>query len=94
MLAHTEIVDPAVESTCAEPGLTKGSHCSVCGEIIVAQKPVAKIAHTYVNDPAVAATCEQNGWTAGFHCGACGEVFIERTMIPALGHEWDEPAYT
>ena len=35
---HTIVVDPAVEPTATSPGLTEGSHCSVCGTIIVPQK--------------------------------------------------------
>ena len=39
---HTVVTDPAVEPTAATDGLTEGSHCSVCGEIIVAQETVLK----------------------------------------------------
>ena len=46
-LAHTPEIDKAVEATCTATGLTEGSHCSVCNEVIVAQNIVAKEAHTY-----------------------------------------------
>ena len=36
-LGHTEVVDNAVNATFSSPGLTAGSHCSVCNEVIVAQ---------------------------------------------------------
>ncbi|MBR2334419.1 MAG: hypothetical protein IKA59_03660, partial [Clostridia bacterium] len=33
---HTEVVDEAT-ATCTGPGLTEGSHCSACGEVIIEQ---------------------------------------------------------
>lgn len=35
---HTVVVDPAVEPSGTTPGLTEGSHCSICGTVIVAQE--------------------------------------------------------
>ena len=37
---HTPVVDPAVAPTATQTGLTEGSHCSVCGAVLVAQKVV------------------------------------------------------
>ena len=49
-LSHTEVVDAAVSPTCENAGLTEGKHCSVCGEVLVAQETVAAL-----GTPAIAA---------------------------------------
>ena len=46
---HTEVVDPAVAATCAKTGLTEGKHCSVCNEVLVAQKETPKTEHKFSN---------------------------------------------
>lgn len=45
-LGHTIIIDAAVEPTCTETGLTEGSHCEACNEIIIPQNDVEKLEHT------------------------------------------------
>ena len=39
-LGHTEVTDKAVAATCTEPGLTEGTRCSVCEEVLVKQETV------------------------------------------------------
>ena len=48
-LGHTEAVDPAVAATCEKTGLTEGKHCSVCNEVLVAQKETPKTEHKFSN---------------------------------------------
>ena len=93
-LGHTVVVDPAVPATCEETGLTEGSHCSVCNEVLTTQQTVPALGHTVVVDPAVAATCEEAGLTEGSHCSVCDKVFTAQEFIPALGHDWDEGTIT
>ena len=59
---HTSVTDAAVEPTCTETGLTEGSHCSTCGEILVAQEIVSATGHDW-NDGEITtpATCTTDG---------------------------------
>ncbi len=43
---HTIVVDSAVPPTYSKPGLTEGSHCSVCGTVIKPQKEIPKLQKT------------------------------------------------
>ncbi len=47
-LGHTTVIDEAVAPTCTASGLTEGSHCSVCKEVLVAQEEVDALGHNYV----------------------------------------------
>ena len=85
-IGHTETALPAKSPTCTEPGLTEGKHCSVCGEVLVAQTEVPAKGHTEVIDPAVVSTCTKTGLTEGRHCSICGEILIPQNEIPAKGH--------
>ena len=48
-LEHTIVIDEAVEPSCTQTGLTEGSHCSECGEVIEKQETIEKLEHNYVN---------------------------------------------
>ena len=85
-LGHTVVTDAAVDATCTATGLTEGSHCSVCGETIVAQEVIPAKGHTEVEDKAVDATCTATGLTAGSHCSVCGETIVAQEVVPAKGH--------
>ncbi len=61
---HTVVTDIAVEGTCTTVGKTEGSHCSVCGTVLVAQKDT-----DYKHTPAAATrenevepTCSKGGY--------------------------------
>ncbi len=83
---HTIVKLPAVAATCTKSGLTEGSKCSTCGEIIVAQKTVVAKGHTTVKLPAVAATCTKTGLAEGSKCSVCNAVLIAQKTVAAKGH--------
>ena len=83
VVPHTVVTDAAVPPTCTESGLTEGSHCSVCNEVLVAQEVVNALGHTEAIDAAVAPTCTTTGLTEGKHCSVCGEVLVAQQVVPA-----------
>ncbi len=54
---HTEVEDRAVAATCTASGKTAGSHCSVCGEVLTAQRTVAALGHDYQTEGATCSRC-------------------------------------
>lgn len=83
---HSVVVDEGYAPTCTSTGLTDGSHCSVCGEVITPQVILAKAEHTAVPDEGAAPTCTSTGLTNGSHCSVCGEILTAQAPIPATGH--------
>ena len=75
-LGHTEVIDAAEAPTCTETGLTEGSHCSVCDEVLVAQEEVAALGHTAGSE----ANCLEDQT-----CTVCGTV-----LVAAFGHSYDK----
>lgn len=53
---HETVIDEAVAATCTGNGLTQGSHCSKCGEILEAQTVIPATGHRYAGG-----TCEKCG---------------------------------
>ena len=82
---HIEVIDEGT-ATCTEGGLTEGSHCDVCGEILIEQIEVGPLGHDEQPIPAVAPTCTETGLEEGAWCVRCSQISIPQEVIPALGH--------
>lgn len=57
-LTHSPEEIPAVAASCTQTGLTAGSKCSVCGEILTAQQEIPAFGHSY--EDGVCITCGEN----------------------------------
>jgi hypothetical protein len=70
VIKHKEVTDKAVAATCTKSGLTAGTHCSVCNEVLTAQKTVAALGHNY-SKKVTKATYKAKGYTT-YTCSRCG----------------------
>ena len=78
---HTPEVMPAVEPTCGQDGLTEGSRCAVCGEILVPQEVIpATGEHQYV-DAVTPPTATERGYTT-HTCSVCGDSYVDNYVDP------------
>ena len=85
--AHTEtVIVTGKPASCTATGLTDGTKCKKCGEIIVAQTTVPLNAHTEVVDVAVAATCTSTGLTVGKHCSVCSKIIVAQKTTAIINH--------
>ena len=81
---HTVVVDMAVAPTCTSTGLTEGTHCSTCGEVLTAQAFLDKTPHTEQIKEGYAPTCLRDGLSDEIKCGVCHEVIQEQTLLPMV----------
>ena len=85
-IEHTVVIDQAVAPKCTATGLTEGSHCSVCGKVLVAQTVVPALGHKYdavVTEP----DCENDGYTT-YTCSVCSDSYVENGD-EAHGHSYE-----
>ena len=76
-IGHTEVVDKGYDATCEKEGLTDGSHCSVCNEVIKEQTKIEKKEHTWVDATKKAPkTCSVCGTTEGEKLKGCKKTSI------------------
>lgn len=71
---HTEETIHGKEATCTETGLTDGSKCSVCGEILVEQTTIETIDHMGTDASRIPPKIGIEGRKAGIICKMCGVI--------------------
>ncbi|MBQ6874098.1 MAG: leucine-rich repeat protein [Clostridia bacterium] len=81
---HTEEAIPAVPATCTSTGLTEGTKCSVCGEILVDQTVTEMLSHSMGEwITTQAPTCTETGEEKR-ECANCD--YYETNILSATGH--------
>ena len=84
---HTPVTDAAVAPTCTATGLTEGTHCEVCGDVLVAQQIVPMTGHNY-RSATKAPACTEGGYTI-YTCANCGDRYTANETSPR-GHWFGE----
>ena len=80
---HVIVIDATVPATCTSTGLSEGSHCSVCGEVIKAQTVLEKLPHSLVQNDGKKPTYTESGWEPYETCDKCD--YSTFVSLPALG---------
>ena len=83
-LGHLEIPLKAVEPSCTEPGLTEGSFCDRCMEILIEQEEHPALGHSWDEGAVIEEPTEEAEGLRRYSCHACGEIREEE--IPRLEH--------
>lgn len=82
----TAIIISAVPATCTQSGLSDGKKCSVCQDIVIAQKLIPPLGHNFTEYIAsVEPTCTKNGYIL-YKCVRCDEK--EKKEIPKTEHSY------
>ena len=90
ILPHSPAIDAARAPTCTEAGHTEGTHCEICGKVLVESGEIEPLGHAPENLPIQAPSCTEAGFSPEIRCSRCREILEERKELPALGHNWGE----
>ena len=72
---HNPITDYGKPATCKENGLTDGSHCNVCGTVLVPQQIIPKLNHSYTAQVTSVPSCTTRG-SVTYTCQSCGDSYV------------------
>ncbi len=89
---HTSVIDPAVDATCTKTGLTEGSHCETCGEVLVAQDEVHVLGHNYTDGICILCGIRQTS-TFQILDARCDQIEIFTYEVGMTWREWLNSKY-
>lgn len=69
------------DATCTEDGLTDGTWCNDCEQMIVAQTPIEATGHSGKTITGQASTCSEAGWKDYYQCENCNKYFSDKACI-------------
>ncbi|MCI8813965.1 MAG: hypothetical protein HFH61_01690, partial [Lachnospiraceae bacterium] len=83
-VTHAVVEDKEVAPTCTTSGLTRGEHCEICKEVIVAQEEIEAKGHgeTEVRGEKEA-SCQEAGYTGDVYCKDCDQKLKKGKEIEA-----------
>lgn len=82
---HTAVVtDAAKNASCTESGLTEGSHCTDCGDTIVAQQVIPAKGHDLKHNAAKSASILSKGHIEYWQCNSCGKCFTDAGAVNVI----------
>lgn len=90
MLPHSPVIDAAQAPTCTQVGHTEGTHCEICGKVLVESGEIEPLGHAPENLPTQEPSCTETGLSPEIRCSRCQEILEEQKELPALGHNWGE----
>lgn len=79
--AHVPVADAAKTASCTADGLTAGSHCALCGQVIELQKVIPAFGHDFTQIETVYPTETEDGCIT-YQCTNCGEFKYEYLPSP------------
>ena len=82
---HNIVIDEKVDPSCEKDGLSEGSHCSVCNEIIIKQEIIPATDHHYILD-----TDLSNDLVLVYKCSVCEKTKEEVNNTVCTNHQKSE----
>lgn len=79
--AHVPVSDPYVAPVCATPGKTAGSHCSLCGNVLVPQQQIDPPGHQWDAGRITTPASTRDGIMT-YRCKTCGDT--KTIAIPGI----------